>query len=428
MIPAGLKQVLAFGSGVGIEIGGPRGAESLRITAARVRPTGAKLIERLIIADFPHQPAGVWGTEYAAFLRKLDLRHVPATVLLPRQDVIVRQLAMPGVAEKDLAPAVQFQIDSLHPYADDDVVSSWARLPGTAVVLIAIARRAEIDRYASLFAEAGVRIGCFTCSAASIYSSLRLFGKSPAGEILASENLDGRVEFYGESPAHPVFSASFHEQESRAASLACAELRIDPATEPKALEVLVSAAPALPYSAALASACPRHALPLNLLPMERRDVSSRATWMLPVALAALVLMLAGVLFAMPGYEDHRYERSLGAEIAKVEPAARQAAAIQKEIETARQHTLMLDDFRRRSKSDLDVLEEMTRILPTKVWLNMLEVDRSQVLISGETDQAAPLLKLIDASPYFESSEFVMPPIRGANGEAFRIRTQREAGR
>ena len=162
MIPAVLKKFAAFGSGIGIEIAGPRGSESLRITAVRVRPTGAKVTGRLTIENFPHQPAGVWGAEYAALARKLDLRHVPATVLLPRQDVILRQISLPGVGDKDLEAAIRFQLDGLHPYAEDDVVYSWARLPGTATVLIGIARRAEVDRYATAFSEAGVKLGGFT--------------------------------------------------------------------------------------------------------------------------------------------------------------------------------------------------------------------------------------------------------------------------
>jgi hypothetical protein len=439
MIPAALKKFAAFGSGVGIEIAGPRGSESLRITAVRVRPNGARVLGRLTIEDFPHQPAGVWGSEYAAFLRKLDLRHVPATVLAPRQDIILRQLALPGVSDKDLESAIRFQLDGLHPYPEDDVTSSWARLTGTQTVLIAIARRADIDRYATAFAEAGVKLGGFTCSAAAIYSALRLFGKTPPAPMLLFEEDAGALEFYGESPAHPLFSARFKGAEQTvpaAAALACAELRIDPssevAAEPKPLESVfptgVAGGPALPYCAALASACPRLSLSLNLLPADLRDTSSRAVWIPATALAVLVAMLAGTLLALPPYEDHHYERSLQFQIAKVEPAARRAAAVERDTETLRQRTILLDDFRRRSKLDMDVLEEMTRLLPPQVWLNLLDMSRTQVFIAGETDQAAPLLKLIDGSPYFEASEFAVPPMRGPNGENFRIRTNREAGK
>jgi len=426
MIPAEFKRWFAFGSGVGIEVSGPHGAESLRISAVRVRPTGTRVAGQLVIEDFPHQAAGVWGTDYAAFLRKLDLRSASATVLLPRHDVIVRQLSLPGVSDKDLASAIQFQMDGLHPYPEDDVLAGWARLPDTPAVLVAIARRAVIDRYATMFAEAGVKIGCFTCSAAAIYSALRVFGNAPSSELLAYQPVDDHVEFYGESPARPLFSASFEATESRAAALACGELRIDSATEPRALEELLSAAPALPYAAALTSACPRLSLPLNLLPVDQRQTSSRAMWIPSAALGAIVLMLAGALAALPGFEDRRYARSLQAQIAAIEPRAGRAAVIDRQVETARRRALLLDEFRRRAKSDMDVLGEMTRILPPTAWLNTLDVTRTQVMLAGETDQAAPLLKLIDASPLFESSEFVMPPIRIATGETFRIRTNREA--
>jgi Tfp pilus assembly protein PilN len=427
-----LKKFAAFGSGIGIEIAGARGSESLRITAVRVRPTGARVLGRLTIDDFPHQPAGVWGSEYAAFLRKLDLRHVPATVLVPRQDVILRELSLPGVGDKDLDSAIRFQLDGLHPYPEDDVTASWARLSGTHTVLVAIARRVEIDRYATAFSEAGVKLGGFTCSAAAIYSALRLFGSTPPSPALLVEEHDGALEFYGESPAHPLFSARFDSSTPRAADLACAELRIEPGTEPKPLASAfptgVSGGPALPYCAALASACPRLSLELNLLPADRRDTSSRAVWIPATVLAVLVAMLAGTLFAMPTYQDHRYERSLQFEIAKVEPGARRAAAVERDTETLRKRAILLDDFRRRSKLDMDVLEEMTRLLPQQVWLNLLDLNRTTVFIAGETDQAAPLLKLIDGSPYFEASEFAVPPTRGANGETFRIRTNRRAGR
>jgi hypothetical protein len=420
-IPAELKKWLAFGSGIGIEIAGPHGAESLHIAAVRVRPGGARLIDRLTIPDFPNQPAGVLGTEYNAFLRKLGLQQSIAAVLLPRQDVIVRQLSMLGVSDKDLPAAVQYQIEGLHPYSEDDVVTSWARLEGTSCVLVAIARRSAIGRYADFFGEAGIRIGGFSCSAAAIHSALRLFGNTPPAEILAVNEIDGHREFYGESPARPIFSASFPASEPRAAALACSELRIDAATEPRPLDQLLAAEPALPFAAALASACPLLTLPVNLLPMERRQFGPRRLWILPAALGAAVLMLAIALWVLPGFERQRYLQSLNAEIARVQPQAERAARLEREADTMRARAVLLDDFRHRAKSDMDVLAEMTKIMAPPTWLNSLEVSRTQVVAGGEADQAAPLLKLIDASPLFESSEFSMPPTRTPNGEAFRMR-------
>jgi len=428
VIPASLRKLLAIGSGAGFEITGARGSESLRIAAVRVRPSGARVLGGFTIEDFQHQPAAAWGADYAAFLGKLGLRHVAATVVLPRHEVIVRQLALPGISGKDLAGAVRFQMDSLHPYSEEDVLSSWTRLQDSSTVLVAIVRAEVIQRYATLFAEAGMKIAGFTCSAAVTYSALRLFGGKPSGEVLAYETVGNTVEIYGESPSKPLFSAAFELEPERAMALAAAELRFEGAPVEKELRELLNVDPPLPYAAALSSACPRHCLPLNLLPAEQRQTSSPMIWVPTTALATLVLLAAGATSALPGFENRRYLGDLASEIAKVQPSMAKAAAVDREIELTRKRTILLDSFRARSKADMDVLAEMTKLLAPPVWLSSLELNSLQVAVTGEADQAAPLLKTIDASPQFKSSEFVSPPVRSTTGELFRIRTTREAGR
>ena len=107
--------------------------------------------------------------------------------------MIVRPLSMLGVSDRDLAAAVQFQMEGLHPYAEDDVVSSWARLPAK---LHRAGRHRAARGHRSLCAiycgEAGIKIGAFTCSAAAIYSALRLFRRTPSAEFLAFVEIDGQ--------------------------------------------------------------------------------------------------------------------------------------------------------------------------------------------------------------------------------------------
>ncbi len=439
MIPASLKKILALGSGIGIQILGPRGAESLRIAAVRVRPNGARLIDSLLIEDFRRRPAAEWGATYAAFLRKHALTHASAVVLLPRADVILRPIALPGVSKQDLDNAVRFQTDGLHPYGDDDIYSAWARLPGSATVLVAIARRDAVERYAAPFEEAGVRVGAFTCSAAAIYSALRLFGETPAPELLTVDDSTGAMEFYGESPARPLFSASFDasphdEGNGRAAALAAAELRIAPGTEPVSLAALLKLAsgdsPAFPaplaVAAALVSACPRSSLELNLLPTERRHAGSRMRWVPTGALAAAVLGLAAWLLLLPSLENRRFLKQLDQKIAAVTPAADRASALDKQIDDAERRIQLLDRLRAQPKADMDVVAELTRVLAPPTWVNLMQLSAKQVIVSGETPESAPLLSLLDASKLFEGSEFQGSPMRlPSGGQQFHIKTNRE---
>src|SRR5450755_1208497 len=92
-LTTGLRQLLAFGTGAGIQIAGA----DLEVAVARVRPTGVQVLGRLTIPRFRERPALQSGDEYAALLARLGMPHLSATVLLPRPEVIVRQLVMRGV-------------------------------------------------------------------------------------------------------------------------------------------------------------------------------------------------------------------------------------------------------------------------------------------------------------------------------------------
>src|SRR5689334_1337615 len=143
-----LRKLMAFGSGVGIEIG----AADLEVAVARVRPSKIEVLGRLTVANFATRPAAEWGAEYARFLKSLGEGHRSATVLLPRRDVIVRQLALPGVATQNIESAIPFQLDTLHPYGEDEVWWGWSPL-GYGSVLAGIARRETVERYHHLFTE-----------------------------------------------------------------------------------------------------------------------------------------------------------------------------------------------------------------------------------------------------------------------------------
>jgi len=370
--------------------------------------------------------------------------------MLPREDVIVRQLALPGVSDRDVSAALNYQIDSLHPYAEEDAVYGWARLRKTPVILVGITRHAVLDRYCTLFNEAGVKVSAFTFSAAVMYAALRLYTVPRGDGFLAISpqrredrdgdgELDGELdtyEVYGESPSRPLFSAGLEMPEQRARVLALSELRLSPDTEPVSIEAILPtplAAPAgedlsrttLLYATALAGACPRLSQPVNLLPETQRAVRSRWLYVPTIALASILLLILGALGMSGAYENRRYLATLEQEKRRIEPRAKQAAALEREIAVMRNRAQTLDNFRARSKDDMDALNELTRTLAPPTWLNGLQLTRTQLSITGETDQSTPLLKALDGTRQFKRSEFTLPLSRLASGESFSIRASRE---
>jgi len=426
------KKWLAIGTGVGIEIR----RDDLSITVVRVRPSGVQVLGEMNIPRFREHPATEWGADYANFLKKLGVAHLAATALLPRDEMMVRQVALPGVSDKDLPAAIRFEIDSLNPYSEEEAVFDWARIGKTSSILVGFTRRSVLERYATLFVEAGVKIASFSFAAPAIYSSVRLLSNPPAEGFVVLEEAAGEMEVYGESPARPIFSARLDGSPAKAVTLAISELRLAPETAPSTLHEILPkplAAPAdydvsrsaISYATALAGACPFRPLAVNLLPPEQRQSSSRMRYVPTIALATLLLFLAGAVIAYPKIADRQYRSLLQGEIQKLEPKAKKAADLDRQLSLTVNRAQALDNFRRHSRDDMDALNELTRILAPPSWLNSLQLTRDSVTLTGETDQAAALLKVLDSSHQFRGSSFAFPMQRGQNGEVFTIRSVRQ---
>ncbi|MCZ2148272.1 MAG: hypothetical protein LC126_10890 [Bryobacterales bacterium] len=427
---SGLKQYLAIGTGAGIELT----ADALRVALTRVRPGGAEVPAAFTIANYHERPAAEWGAEYASLLRKHGAGHLAATVLLPRREMIVRVLALPGVAAKDTEAAIRLQIDTLHPYPETDAAWTWARLSASAV-LVAIARRSYIERQMELLAEAGIKVSSFTFSAAAIHGALRLYGAPPAEGFLGLYQSGSGIEAYGESPAKPIYSAVHENSTERAAAVSAAELRLPDDVSPRELAAILPSprrAPeaggenyTLAYLASLAAACPRFALPVNLLPSAQRSSSSRLIYVPTLVLGGLLVLALAALGFYHRYADRRYLDALNTEIRFIEPRAKRLSQLDSRIAQTRGRIRLLDQFQGRTKSDLDALREATRVIAAPAWLNTLELSRTGLVVAGESDQATSLLKALDSSPQFQNSEFVIPISRVGAVEVFRIRAARE---
>jgi Tfp pilus assembly protein PilN len=432
MNTSGFTKWLAFGTGVGIEMG----REDLIVSVVRLRPSGARVLGELTIPRFREQPAAEWGENYASFVQKLGAQHLAATILLPRDEVTVRQVTLPGVSDKDLNAAVRFEIDSLNPYSEEEAAYDGARIGKTASILIGITRRSSIERYTALLSQAGVKVASFTFSGPAIYSALRLYSDGPADGLVALGQDGDEVEVYGESPTRPLFSARLDQDPERVRTLAISELRLPPETEAAALHLELPrpvAAPenydparsSLSYAAAISSASLLHPLSLNLLPPDQRRSASRLRYVPTAVLGSLVLLLAIAALAYPKYTDTRYLELLQAQIRTLDPLARKAAEMERQTVAARNRAQTLDTFRQQTREDLDALNDLTHLLAPPAWLDSLQLTRTSVNITGQADQAASLIKLLDGSRNFQGSSFSLPLQKSAGGEVFSIRTVRK---
>jgi len=428
MMTGDFRKWLAVGTGVGIRICG----DHLEVTVARLRGREAKVLAAAKIDDFRNRPASEWGAEYTSLLAGAGAGHLAATVILPRSEVIVRPLELPGVGNRDLDSAVRLQVDSLHPYSEEGALSAWAPVKGTSSVLVGIARRDVVEHYVSLFAEAGVRVSSLTLGAAVIHSAARLRESAPPeGFLILMASEDG-LEAYGESPARPIFSTILDLPPEEAVRTAAAELRVDADAAPRTLmEVLpepqqsgLNVEP-VSYAAALAAASPWLATQTNLLPSEQRATSSRVMYVPTLALVCLLLIAVGVLAVYGAVVERNYLQDLESEIAALTPEAARVRDLDESMGALTSKREEIFQFQRRTGADLDALEELTGLLEPPAWLRSLQLRRDNVQLNGQAPVAAPLLELIDDSPLFRDSQFTRTISQVEEGEEFAIRATRE---
>lgn len=420
----------SFGTGLGVEIG----AENLQVTLTVVRPAGIRILDTLEILRYRERPASEWGADFQAFLDRNKITHLSATVVLPAGDSISRSLALPGVPDNELAAAVRYQLDGLHPFSEEEAAHSFSRLaaPHQAHISLAIARNAVIEDYASLFDEAGIAVVAFLTPAAAIYSALRILQAPPAEQFLAVQEDAGGLLLYAETKSFPIYCVRFPANSDRAIASSSAQIRLPDDAPIAHLASLLPLAEKLEisspvaYAASLAGALPSQSLSLNLLPVDRRKTSSPWRW---VPTIVLLVLLMGIGLALAYYQNFENQRLLGlldAEIAKLQPRLASIRTLDSQILATQKKLDFLTAIADYPRQDLESLRELTRIMPATSFVSRMDMTRTEIALVGEVDQSLELLKLLDSSPYLRDSEFSSPPNRNPQGkEIFQIRIKRE---
>lgn len=448
-----------LGTGVGIEIRG----DDLVVALVKSRWRGVTVAGSTTLRDFRGRPPADWGLEYQASLRSHGFRDLPATLALPRGEVIVRLLTLPAAAASQLGSAVRLQVDSLHPYGEDNVYFSFAPLrhgPSADVaVAVVIAARAVVDGYADLFAEAGVKLRGVTVAAAGYYGAPRLLRRRAPEPFLLADLRDATFELYGESETRPLFSATFDPRTlplDKAVAAAVAELRL-PDTEAVPLSIcgepagtaLAESVSSLPpeqvvgsplaappefdlrrdltaFVVGLAAACPRWGWRTNLLPASRRSSSARWPIAATATAAALTALVALALWLRGPIQDRRYVSAVEREVKRLEAVEREVRGLERQAQSARARRGQLENFRRRPEADLALVTEISRRLPNTVWVSIVEIGDDSVQLAGQAESAPPLLGLLDGSGVLTGAAFTGSITRTENREGFRIRAARRA--
>ena len=161
----------------------------------------------------------------------------------------------------------------------------------------------------------------------------------------------------------------------------------------------------------------------NLLEGKTEKTRRKPMWLTALLLAAILFICAFYYIAPITIEQNKVEQlerrlhALKPEVAKIE-------RLQKEAESLSADINVINDFKKQSVMTVDVLKELTTILPEKTWLTRMKVTDSSLEIEGHASKATEIIPRLEASRLFQRAEFVSPTFRDqrTNNDRFFIKT------
>jgi general secretion pathway protein L len=101
--------------------------------------------------------------------------------------------------------------------------------------------------------------------------------------------------------------------------------------------------------------------------------------------------------------------------------------LKKEVDTLEGEIASIRDFKKDRPMVLQMVKELTTVLPKNAWLTRLRITDSTVEIEGYAASATELLPKLETSPLLKKVEFASPTFRDArlNSDRFVIKMEIE---
>jgi general secretion pathway protein L len=146
----------------------------------------------------------------------------------------------------------------------------------------------------------------------------------------------------------------------------------------------------------------------------------RMTFWLQAAAAVIFIVSLGALPLASVAGLKAYESKLDARIAGLQPEATRISDLRRENQDATRNFRKISEFIQSRRPSVDILRELTEIIPEDTWLNTYNYSRDRVTVAGESPSSSDVLAAIENSPLFSQARFDSPVNKRGNIDFFKI--------
>jgi Tfp pilus assembly protein PilN len=413
------------------------------------------------------------------FLSKHTIHKNKVSVSVPREKVVARFIRLPIATKENLKKVLEYEISKFTPFEKEEIHFDFQILKEEKERLDLFAvfiKKQEVDVYLALLKKVGIQpisIQIPSTAALNLFFYHKMTGQNETAVLL-----DVTAPFFEMNLIQGKdWKESFHlplpseEQESKIIStFRRSGLKNDALSKSTffvfGLDATEKMLPSLRESDLIKGVFPpplhrikietaasrtdkifssiglplkgltQTKLDLNLLPFEMRKKVREIGKPLFMILTSLVVILS-LTWGIGVFVRYRTAlNDINDEIKNRKPAVEAIGQVQKEKDALRKEILGLDKIRSGEVSKVEILRELTQLLPTTVWIWNFKYTGREIEISGFADSASELISLLDRSPLFERVEFLAPVTKererrvGADTERerFKIRARLEGRR
>ena len=420
-------------------------------------------------------------SEVTKFLKRNKTSELAAVLSLPRREVVVRQLTLPGDAQSNLAKVLEYQIANLLPAEDalvvyDYSVAKYERNAASLSVTVFLAMRSLLEKHLQICEGLGIKVVRVVPAGVALTNTLALLSEHIRSKNVLFLQFSNRgYEVTGASDQRLVAwrEAELGADESLADSLITevaffrSQARL---VEDAPLDVFISGAPdsagdldagALKVkchtlfrpqdlglnvggsvvnsrqlqdhlnslSAGISGLRSKVPEPTNLLPPERRVQKRGWQHVTTYGLLAVNCLLTLAVAIRGRVQDGRYSSRLDQEINRLEPEVRKVRNVEDQLAQLIRRVDFLAGFKELNPEVLQALAELSKVLPKHTVVSDLSFKEGIIQISGLSGEAASLPQVIENSPLFREVEFVSAITRSSlapDKEGYRITMKLES--
>jgi general secretion pathway protein L len=154
----------------------------------------------------------------------------------------------------------------------------------------------------------------------------------------------------------------------------------------------------------------------------------------PITLSVILLLaIAGMWFfyiISPLEIEGKRLQEIDKQISLRRDEVKKTEALKKDIEKISKEISTINNFKQNRPMALNILKEVTTILPKNTWLSRMRIIETEVHLEGYAISATGLLSKLESSQYFKKAEFASPTFRDSriNADRFNIKMEIEGAK